>query len=99
LPLPTPTEPDITFLPGDNIQGTEPLVVSDTIVARFNDADNVGTDDLTLQTHAWVVGVPLCGDTSVYTAKINYGDGTPLEDGLVDCGDTSQYAVFVNTDH
>lgn len=94
------TEPDITFQPGDNPQGREPLTVGEgSIVARFIDTDNVGVE-ITRPTTPNVT-IPLCGDPTVYDATINWGDGTATDTGTVDCDSShqSQYAVFSDNAH
>ena len=93
-------QPDTTFQAGDNPTGTEPLSVSaDSIVGRFIDLDNVGIQITRPATPR--LDVPLCGDPSVYTATIDWGDGTAVAPGIVDCDGSgqSQYAVYSESTH
>jgi hypothetical protein len=90
--------PDISFLPGDNPSGIEPLTVgTDQVIARFNDLDNV---PIVITRPSVAATTPACGDPSVYSATINWGDGT-TSDGTVSCDDSdnAQYAVKAAADN
>jgi hypothetical protein len=78
---------DITFASPAAASITEPgIAPENAIVGGFSDLDNVGS-----------ASAATCGDPSVYTAKIDWGDNTTPSDGTVSCNtDTTldaQYAV------
>ena len=82
---------DITFSTPAAVTTDEPAVVPDNAPAGgFTDPDNIGLASPTSQ-------AVICGDPTVYTATINWGDGTAPTDGTVSCntdtGLDAEYAV------
>jgi hypothetical protein len=74
---------DITFASPAAVSTTEPgIAPENAIVGGFSDLDNAGQ-------------AAACGNPAVYTAKINWGDGTTPMDGTVSCNtDTTLDAEF-----
>jgi hypothetical protein len=74
---------DITFASPAAASTTEPgIAPENAIVGGFSDHDNAGQ-------------AAACGNPAVYTAKINWGDGTTSADGTVSCNtDTTLEAEF-----
>jgi hypothetical protein len=82
---------DITFSTPASVSTDEPAIAPENApVGGFTDLDNIGLTSPTRQ-------ATVCGDPSVYTAKIDWGDGTTPTDGTVSCNtDTNldaEYAV------
>jgi hypothetical protein len=80
---------DITFASPAAANTTEPgIVPENALVGGFTDLDNVGLASASNQ-------AATCGDASVYTTKIDWGDNTTPTDGIVSCNtDTTLDAQF-----